>query len=85
MFSLEGHLLSTINHPNVLNGVKYGKAELSIGKSQLSGSNGPFKVTKIKKREVLYLTTGLAQQFDLADFLMHTYGFSELLSLVMFY
>ena len=85
MFLLEGHLLSTINHPNVLNGVKFGKADISIGKSSSSGKKGPFEVTKVKKREVMYLATGLAHEFDLADFLMQTYGFSELHSLVMFY
>ena len=84
MFKLESHLLCSIKHPNVLGGIHRATADMVEGsaestmKQSTCRAKGPFVVQKVKKREVLYIVTELAQEFDLGDYLEETQGFSEL-------
>lgn len=56
MFALESHLLSSIQHANVLGAIKSSKAEIvsasaeSAMKQSSCGGAGPFLVQKVKQR-----------------------------------
>ena len=90
MFLLESHLLSSIQHANVLRAVHYNKAEIVAGsadstmKQSSCSQTGPFAVQKVIQRKVLYIAIELAQEFDLEKYLEYTQGFKELHALQLF-
>lgn len=91
MSKLEAHLLCSINHANVLRGHGYGLADLVDGsadetmKQSGCGTKLPFKVQKVKARNILYIAMELAQEFDLNSYLEQTGGFLEFHALQLFH
>lgn len=91
MFRLEAHLLCSIRHANVLRGLGLGKANLVDGsaddttKQSSCGTKLPFKVEKVKMRDVLYLAMDLASEFDMSAYLEQTQGFTEFHALQLFH